>query len=43
MADIQMNQSQNILVDVTDILKKLITFQERKNFALENIKKISII
>ena len=43
MADIQMNQSQNVLVKVTDILKKLRTFQDRKNFALENSKKISII
>ena len=43
MADIQMNQSQNVLVKVTDILKKLRTFQDRKNFTLENSKKISMI
>ena len=43
MANIQMNQSQNVLVKVTDILKKLRTSQDRKNFALENSKKKNII
>ena len=43
MADMQLNHPQNVLVKVSDILKKLKTFQDRKNFALENSKKIKII
>ena len=34
----QINQNPSIIVRASDILKKLRTFQDRKNFALENSK-----
>ena len=43
MANIKMNQSKNVMVKVTDILKKLRTSQDSKYFALENSKKKNII
>ena len=39
MNNIQVNQDQNIVVKVSEILRKLKTNQDRKNFALENSKK----
>lgn len=32
------NEEQNVTVKVSEILKKLKTYQDRKNFALENSK-----
>ena len=34
------NQNRNVIVKVSDIMKKLNTWQDRKNFALENSKLI---
>ena len=36
----QIPQNRNIIVKASQILKKLRTFQDRKNFALENSKNI---
>ena len=36
--DEQIPQNRNIIVKASQILKKLRTFQDRKNFALENSK-----
>ena len=38
MDNVQINQNQNVVVKVSQILKKLKTYQDRKNFALENSK-----
>ena len=43
MDNIQINQSQNVVVKVSQILKKLKTYQDRKNFALENSKEKNFI
>ena len=34
----QINENGNVFVKATDIMKKLRTYQDRKNFALENSK-----
>ena len=34
----QINNNRNVIVKASDILKKLRTYQDRKNFALENSK-----
>ena len=34
----QINQNPSVIVRASEILKKLRTFQDRKNFALENSK-----
>ena len=36
----QIPQNRNIIVKASQILKKLRTYQDRKNFALENSKNI---
>ena len=36
----QISQNRNIIVKASQILKKLRTYQDRKNFALENSKNI---
>lgn len=36
----QINEYPNVIVRASEILKKLRTFQDRKNFALENSKNI---
>ena len=43
MDNIQINQSENVVVKVSQILKKLKTYQDRKNFALENSKEKKFI
>ena len=34
----QINNNRNVIIKASDILKKLRTYQDRKNFALENSK-----
>lgn len=34
----QINENGNVLVKASDIMKKLKTYQDRRNFALENSK-----
>ena len=43
MDGVHTNQGQNIVVKVSDILKMLKTYQDRKNFPLENIKEKLLI